>query len=333
MWKCPMWLLAAAALAGSFLGCGGSDLPPPRAAAPDDEEKPPPSSLQAPPVQPAAEPEPAPESGVDPQPSEVAAGDRKPPAPVLPPRMMNQNDRRADIIADLQKIAGALAAYVSDNGGAFPSSQVGTLSWRVALLPYLGEKDLYDQFDPAKPWDDPATNWRLLQHMPAVFHSFHSDPGLTNYLAIGGDLGCFAGGVKIGQVVDGLDDTVVVVVMDDGNAVPWTKPTDVDAVLLTRYKGYGTFAQKSFPTLLANGQVVELDRDINPNTLLAGCTYARHDRAMLFNHFESLSAAVIEGPSRAEVVASAASRNRDDEEKPPPGDLPGGGGTADGGRQ
>jgi hypothetical protein len=42
------------------------------------------------------------------------------------------------------------------------------LSWRIALLPYLGEPNLYNQFHLDEPWDSPH-NKKLLSKMPAVF--------------------------------------------------------------------------------------------------------------------------------------------------------------------
>ena len=43
----------------------------------------------------------------------------------------------------------------------FPAEFSGTnnaplLSWRVALLPFLGQNALYQQFDLTKPWNDPS---------------------------------------------------------------------------------------------------------------------------------------------------------------------------------
>ena len=42
------------------------------------------------------------------------------------------------------------------------------LSWRVALLPFLDEQELYDQFQLDQPWDSPA-NRPLMDRMPKVY--------------------------------------------------------------------------------------------------------------------------------------------------------------------
>ena len=44
------------------------------------------------------------------------------------------------------------------------------LSWRVALLPYLDQNDLYKEFRQDEPWDSPH-NKALIDRMPAVFQT------------------------------------------------------------------------------------------------------------------------------------------------------------------
>ena len=59
-------------------------------------------------------------------------------------------------------------------------------SWRVLLLPLLGHRDLFDQYDFSQPWDS-AKNLRLLDKMPAVFHDpIYGDKlgHFTNYAAV-----------------------------------------------------------------------------------------------------------------------------------------------------
>lgn len=63
--------------------------------------------------------------------------------------------------ADVHQGQLPLAATVSKNGKTL-------LSWRVELLPYLGEQALYRQFKRDEPWDSPH-NRKLLSKMPAVF--------------------------------------------------------------------------------------------------------------------------------------------------------------------
>ena len=106
------------------------------------------------------------------------------------------------------------------------------LSWRVAVLPYLGETKLYDQFHLDEPWDSPH-NKTLLDKMPAVYRSRISslDGGMTTYLAVVGNdaaLGDPAGtqSTRLRDITDGTSNTVMLVEVNDDRAVPWTKPDD-----------------------------------------------------------------------------------------------------------
>ena len=56
-----------------------------------------------------------------------------------------------------------LAATMGKNGKAL-------LSWRVELLPYLEEQELYRQFKRDEPWNSPH-NLKLLSKMPAVYRA------------------------------------------------------------------------------------------------------------------------------------------------------------------
>ena len=67
----------------------------------------------------------------------------------------------------------------------------------MLLLPLLGHRDLFDQYDFSQPWDS-AKNLRLLDKMPAVFHDpIYGDKlgHFTNYAAVlgGGPGPKFAG--------------------------------------------------------------------------------------------------------------------------------------------
>src|SRR3954451_19781343 len=62
----------------------------------------------------------------------------------------------------LFKIGVELHRYHDAHGKKFPASAIRDrngrplLSWRVALLPMLGESELYGRFKLDEPWDSPA---------------------------------------------------------------------------------------------------------------------------------------------------------------------------------
>ncbi len=161
---------------------------------------------------------------------------RKPTTP------LSDSERRKMAVDNVKKIHKAMMAYVADHK-EFPyytmesSGGISTFSWRVALLPYLGYQDLYAQFNFERPWDYPD-NKALLRFIPPEFVSPERFDTSTNYLVPLGNGLIFhdfterdeesneAKLTKIEAVSDGLDNTIVLIEVDDEFAVPWTKPED-----------------------------------------------------------------------------------------------------------
>ena len=84
-----------------------------------------------------------------------------------------EKHRRDCCTRNLAQIAVALANYREDYG-RYPPACVNDkdgrpmYSWRILILPYLGCKDLYDQFDFRQPWNG-SKNAALAEQTPAVF--------------------------------------------------------------------------------------------------------------------------------------------------------------------
>ena len=79
--------------------------------------------------------------------------------------------RRAEALNDLKHMALAMHNHYDVNR-KFPAAASRDangkklLSWRVHVLPYLGQVELYESFRLDEPWDSPH-NTALLQNMPA----------------------------------------------------------------------------------------------------------------------------------------------------------------------
>jgi RNA polymerase sigma factor (sigma-70 family) len=129
---------------------------------------------------------------------------------------------------NLFRIGEAMRKY-HDALGCFPpaamcdASGKALLSWRVALLPHLGEDNLYQQFKLDEPWDS-EDNKKLLAQMPEVFGP---EGEKTYYQVFTGEATVFDGtkGIKERDITDSPAHTVLVV--EAGQAVPWTKPQDL----------------------------------------------------------------------------------------------------------
>jgi uncharacterized protein (TIGR03067 family) len=141
---------------------------------------------------------------------------------------------RLECGANLHRLVSAMHQYL-DIHNHFPTSATTDdagkplLSWRVALLPYLGEKELYDQFRQNEPWDS-AHNRKLLSKMPKIYASVGNPPKNANetvYQVFVGEGSIFESGkkVRLQDIPDGTVNTVAIVAA--GETVPWTKPADI----------------------------------------------------------------------------------------------------------
>lgn len=101
------------------------------------------------------------------------------------------------------------------------------LSWRVHLLPYLGEKALFDQLRLDEAWDSPV-NKQLEWKVPSAFRS-RATPVFTKVThfqkPIGPGTVASEGVAKFDDIADGLANTIAVV--EAAKGVPWTQPADL----------------------------------------------------------------------------------------------------------
>lgn len=105
-------------------------------------------------------------------------------------------------------------------------------SWRVALLPHIGEEELYKEYDQNKPWDHPI-NLKLLERMPEAYASPFAKTaavrGETPYMAIAGEhtvLNTSGRTRNFGDIYKGLIHSAMFI-ENQVHTVPWTKPEDV----------------------------------------------------------------------------------------------------------
>jgi len=106
------------------------------------------------------------------------------------------------------------------------------VSWRVKLLPFIEEGNLYEQYNFDEPWDS-ENNMKVAKHMPATFMNPQStaQEGFTVYRGVGGVSGVMGVDDKgksvrrtFGEITDGTSNTIMFVECPDHMAVPWTKP-------------------------------------------------------------------------------------------------------------
>jgi hypothetical protein len=182
-------------------------------------------------------------------------------APLQAARAANQ---RSQSVSNLKQLALAMHLY-HDVHGHLPAAASYTadgkplLSWRVQLLPYVGEENLYRKFHHDEPWDS-EHNKALIEHMPAVFRSPQSQvksPGRTTYLVAIGEGTVFDNrqGTALREMTDGTSNTILIVECDDDRAEIWTRPDDLKLDLDQPQAGLVKLPGDMFLTALADGSV------------------------------------------------------------------------------
>ncbi len=186
---------------------------------------------------------------------------------------------------NLKRIAEAILAYREANNGNYPASAIigpdGTplLSWRVAILPYLGEseKALYSQFELTEPWDSPH-NKALLAKMPQVYAPVVAKDGkkgqnVTHYLGFVGGGAIFKRDqrVNVQSVNDGTSNTLMIAEAVTG--VPWTKPEDLTFMEQDLLPQLGGQLKEGFVAATADGAMRLFKKSVNPNVLMQMITY------------------------------------------------------------
>ena len=130
------------------------------------------------------------------------------------------------------------------------------LSWRVAILPFLGEEKLYRQFKRNEPWDS-EHNRKLLAKMPAVYLAPGSKATDRTYCqAIVGKEAAWEPRRQLlfpASIPDGTSNTIVVV--EAASSVPWTKPEDLPYVSDQALPKFGGLFGGDFHALFADGAV------------------------------------------------------------------------------
>jgi hypothetical protein len=156
------------------------------------------------------------------------------------------------------------------------------LSWRVVLLPYVEQDQLYKQFKLDEPWDS-EHNKKLLPLMPKVFEARGSSPpkqDSTHFQAVVGkgaawelvpDAAAFLGakGQTFTSFTDGTSNTIILV--EAADAVPWTKPEDI-VYDPQRTPRLGGLFKGGFHAAFADGRVSYLRLDADPAMLRAAFT-------------------------------------------------------------
>jgi hypothetical protein len=202
--------------------------------------------------------------------------------------------RRVDQVADPAQAGDAdSVATTTDPPAESPSGDAGPpFSWRVALLPYLGQERLYQEFDFDQPWDS-EVNRRAAEAMPTVF-DWNLSPGQgtedlirqaagtvpsANFQCLVGQQAALgaAGITTREQIADGPDRTLMLVHAPQ-LATPWSAPAGWEVNTQQDLARWLQSAEQPIPGLMFSGRAIMVSRDTNLETLMGFITPAGKER-------------------------------------------------------
>lgn len=156
------------------------------------------------------------------------------------------------------------------------------LSWRVTLLPDMGEPARFSRFDMNVGWDHPI-NLPASRDMPRQYHEAAPTDlkvAQTPFQYFTGPNTMFPEGSRrmtVAMVTDGLSNTFLVAQAQ--TPVPWSKPAD----MAVTPNGPLPLPPDRFLALFADGTVRHIDRTRNPDATLRLLIDPRDNQAVQLN--------------------------------------------------
>lgn len=189
-------------------------------------------------------------------------------------------------LTKLGRLAAAFNAYHDAHGHYPPATVLGPdgktpHSWRVELLPYLGEQRLFDSYKLDEPWDG-EHNKRLIEKMPEVYGNLQSPKlGVAEYYVVTGEGTLFDGQAPTTResISDAPGETILV--MQSRRQIPWTRPVDLDSGAFEDSTQPAGGQMKDFYAAFADGTVRFVDGKHDPASVRALFTKAGGEQVKL----------------------------------------------------
>ncbi len=188
-----------------------------------------------------------------------------------------------DLQEKLRRIALAVLSFHDVHGWLSPSLDDGSaeaaslkpktpdplarratkLSWRVHVLPFLGEEQLYNQFNLDESWDS-ENNIQLMSRTPLPFRTDDVNDGMTRIRAFTSK-GMLLGTLRhsnLASVSDGMSSTILCLAAGPDKAVPWSKPDEMLLDVDSPKSALGQLPGGLIPAVMVSGVPFLIGSDI-----------------------------------------------------------------------
>lgn len=197
---------------------------------------------------------------------------------------MREQARKAQALNTLKQLIVGIMNYEAQYGSLPPGTRLtnddGTqrFSWRVHILPFIGQEALYEQFHLDESWDSPH-NLKIAEQMPQMFDlpmkATMTQPGHTCIVVPSGAESSFPQDriVKYSGIWDGTSNTMGILIVRSEHSVPWTAPLEYDFAADPNHE-QPLIHDGKIPTVFLDGAVHEIPMDISPELWRALITSA-----------------------------------------------------------
>jgi hypothetical protein len=173
--------------------------------------------------------------------------------------------------------------------------QQSSHSWRILLLPFLEQRQLYERYSFDEPWNGP-NNGKLAYEMPELFAfagSYQRGESVsTNFVAVTGPKTVWPPDAAMGylQVGDPHSNTIQFAEYN-GPPIHWMSPEDLqfDAMSFIVGDPAGIDSQYLQPVVgMVDGSLKRIADEVTPDELRAMCTANGNDGGPIDQHLQEM---------------------------------------------